>query len=189
MKKCFKGSQHEEGCQPLVKEIQVPLPLPVEPTFPGLHSDLATTKAIRNGQEGQRDKDGGSIQKSQCHHEPLLTAGQQRPRPLWKKHSLLQPPNRLLLPGQQAQGQSFQPSSSESSAHLPMPGTGCTIGLKPACLIEEPQAEMKEPWGCCVASEGSCGASPGLRVHVIECAHPETAGSSQGRGRRLRQHI
>lgn len=67
------------------KEIQVPLPLPVELTLLRLQGDLATTKPMTDGQEGQRNKDGGSIQKSQCHHESLLTASQWRPRPLQEK--------------------------------------------------------------------------------------------------------
>lgn len=73
----IKGSQHEEGCvRTTGKEVQAPLPLPVELTLLGLQGDLATTKAISNGQEGQRDKDGSSIRKSRCHHEPLASRDQ-----------------------------------------------------------------------------------------------------------------
>lgn len=41
---------------------------------PGAVGDLATSKSINNDQEARGKEDGSSIQKSQWHHQPLLSA-------------------------------------------------------------------------------------------------------------------
>lgn len=133
----------------------------MELTLLGLWGDLATSKSINDGQEARGKEDGSSIQKSQWHHQPLLPAISRDPGPPGRKTLTLTATEQIALPWPAGPRPELT-AQTESLSHLPLPGTSCTTGPKPGCFDSGTTSIDQGAPGCYVASEGNCGALPGL---------------------------
>lgn len=109
---------------------------------------------------GQDTEESAAPSASPC-------CGRQRPRPLWTERNTRITATKQTAPPWPAGPGPELTAQPESLAHLPLPGTSCTTGLKPGCFDSGTTSIDQGAPCCCVASDGSCGATPGLCVHVI----------------------